>query len=205
LFGKLSADAIASRNLTKGEVMSRHGCQFTGQSALRALDRQVARNRAQPHATARNAVQPNPEFGKTNPPTPPGIGASPAIVSPQRAPKPNTQLVVDFAAAQACDAMQRDATRCDGVQPNSEKCKTKPPSGFSDSRRADEPPLTPRQLAAARLIAAGRTVVQTARELGIDRSTAWRWTRQPAFSAELRRLHEIWSRVPATVQSRPTR
>jgi hypothetical protein len=56
--------------------------------------------------------------------------------------------------------------------------------------RIDAAGLSARQLAAARLLAAGRTVPGAAAELGVDRSTVWRWQRDPAFSDELRRLHE---------------
>ena len=50
--------------------------------------------------------------------------------------------------------------------------------------------LTPRHLAAARLIALGRRPSDVATELGVTRQALWKWTKHPAFAAEVRRLHE---------------
>jgi len=36
----------------------------------------------------------------------------------------------------------------------------------------------------------GRSTPDVARELKVARSTVWRWQREPAFRAELRRIHE---------------
>jgi len=52
-------------------------------------------------------------------------------------------------------------------------------------------PLTPRQRAAARLLALGRTIPQTAAELKVARTTISRWQTDPAFRAELDHLH-LW-------------
>jgi Homeodomain-like domain len=49
--------------------------------------------------------------------------------------------------------------------------------------------LTPRQRAAARLLALGRTIPDTAKELKVARTTIWRWQTHPDFRAELDHLH----------------
>jgi hypothetical protein len=51
--------------------------------------------------------------------------------------------------------------------------------------------LTPRQRAAARLLALGRTIPQAAAELRVARTTIWRWQNLPDFRAELDHLH-LW-------------
>ena len=51
--------------------------------------------------------------------------------------------------------------------------------------------LAPRQRAAARLLALGRTVPEIAKELKVARSTIWRWQTLPNFRAELDHLH-LW-------------
>ena len=50
--------------------------------------------------------------------------------------------------------------------------------------------LPPRQLAAARLLALGRTGRAVAGELGVEEHTISRWRRAPAFRDELRRQHD---------------
>ena len=56
------------------------------------------------------------------------------------------------------------------------------------------PPLPPllsaRQLAAARLLAAGVTPIDVARQLRMSRTGLFKWRRQPAFQAEVRHVHE---------------
>ena len=63
-----------------------------------------------------------------------------------------------------------------------------------DTRAADEtnPTTLPdRQVAAARLLALGRTVRATAAEVGVEEHTVTRWRRRPAFVAEVRRQHAL--------------
>src|SRR4051812_24724280 len=48
--------------------------------------------------------------------------------------------------------------------------------------------LTPRQLAAVRAMLAGTKPAEVAQRLGISRQTIWRWSQQPEFATELRRL-----------------
>jgi hypothetical protein len=57
--------------------------------------------------------------------------------------------------------------------------------------------LSPRQLAAARMIARGRTPADVAQELGMTRQGLWKWRRMPHFAREVRRLHE---RISAGMQ-----
>lgn len=54
-------------------------------------------------------------------------------------------------------------------------------------------PLDERQLRAVDLLASGRAASEVAAELGVDRTTLWRWLQEPPFAASLnsRRL-EIW-------------
>ena len=49
--------------------------------------------------------------------------------------------------------------------------------------------LTPRHLAAARLIARGKTVGHVAGAIGVSRRSISRWMRHGDFRAELRRIH----------------
>src|SRR4051812_17595629 len=69
------------------------------------------------------------------------------------------------------------------------------PAGPADEPKPPAAPaaggLSPRQLAAARLLAAGRAVGAVCAEVGISRQTIARWRRDPAFGAELRRLHDF--------------
>jgi hypothetical protein len=51
-------------------------------------------------------------------------------------------------------------------------------------------PLTPQQLAAARLLACGRAVAEIAAELRITRQAVWKWRQRADFDAEVFRLHE---------------
>jgi hypothetical protein len=60
-----------------------------------------------------------------------------------------------------------------------------------------------RQLAAARLLARGRSVPDAARELKLSRSTVWRWQRDPAFRAELRRIHDRMIASSARIAQSP--
>ena len=51
--------------------------------------------------------------------------------------------------------------------------------------------LTPRQVAAARLLALGRRGTAVAAEVGVEKHTITRWRRSPAFAAEVSRQHEL--------------
>jgi len=69
-------------------------------------------------------------------------------------------------------------------------------------------PLSPRQLAAARLVCQGMRTIYVARELTTTVQTVNRWRRMPAFAHEVRRLHELLARgsisqAPSTRAPRP--
>ena len=50
--------------------------------------------------------------------------------------------------------------------------------------------LTAQQNQALTLLITGRSIPEIAQELGLHRSTVWRWSREPAFEAE---SHEYFS------------
>jgi DNA-binding NarL/FixJ family response regulator len=140
------------------------------------------RGAARPGATARSAAQPIRAFDETNP-----------IFAADHDPADRSFAALDSAigsvigslatkSVAARNAAQPGATPRNAAQPNREMRQTNPnPAGeLSD----------PRRLAAARLIAQGRSVPDAARELKLNRGTVWRWQREPAFRAELRRIHE---------------
>jgi len=139
-------------------------------------------NGMQRSATPRNGVQPIRAFGKTNPifepSDPPPSAAFAALTAAAGAAA--RKLVPELAAA--CNVVQHGATPRNVVQRNSAPCKTNP----IESQVA----LDARQLAAARLVAMGFSTAETAEELALNRTTVWRWQRDPAFAAELRRIHE---------------
>ena len=90
------------------------------------------------------------------------------------------------------DSAPRLAPKCDPVQPNipgrsqafpqTESDKTNPTAAFS---------LTPRQLAAARLLCRGMSTDAAAAQLQTTRQTINRWRRLPAFAKEIQRLHDV--------------
>ena len=158
----------------------------------------AACNVVQPGATPRNPMQPNRDIRKTNPIPPPGLATdelSEVVASSvARSPLPRPALGRDAGATKsapsACNPTRPRATPRDATQPNRAACKTPfPPEDRFDAR----------QLAAARLLATGRSMPDVARELNVARSTVWRWQREPAFRAELGRIHE---RMIATIVRR---
>src|SRR5438045_2035186 len=73
------------------------------------------------------------------------------------------------------------------------RSKPSPPDSTQNSKiedTTDNLDLSPRQLAAARLIAGGRRPGEVARRLGMTRQGLWKWRRLPQFAREVRRLHE---------------
>jgi hypothetical protein len=135
-----------------------------------------------PGATPRDPAQPNSHFDKTNPifsADPDPIGYPFAAID--RAIGSAIENLAPKLRA-ACDVAQPAATPRNPAQPNRQMRKTNP--------IASGELLDPRRLAAARLLAQGRSVPDAARELNLSRGTLWRWQRDPTFRAELRRIHE---------------
>src|SRR5262245_1708211 len=89
------------------------------------------------------------------------------------------------------DARLRPLTSVDVGLPPIKSDKTKPIRAPSTLDRSDNPPdlsvhkLSPRQLAAARLLARGMLQNDVARQLNMTRQGLWKWRRLPAFAAEL--------------------
>ena len=89
----------------------------------------------------------------------------------------------------AVDLGLRRLTPVDTGLRKSEVEKAKPNGGARDPAAAASP-LSPRQLAAARMLARGRMPGEVAAELRMSGQGLWKWRRTPAFIGELRRLHE---------------
>jgi hypothetical protein len=146
----------------------------------------AACNAMQPGATPRNPMQPNRDMRKTNPFAPPaGFATSVASSRARNAPRDpalGRDAQATKTASSACNATQPRATPRDATQPNRDMRTSNP---FPPDDRFDA-----RQLAAARMLATGRSMPDVARELNVARSTVWRWQRDPGFRAELRRIHE---------------
>jgi hypothetical protein len=142
----------------------------------------LSRNAMRPGATPRNPAQLNSRFDETNPifSAEPDPGGQPFAAIERAIGSAMENLAPKLRAA--CDVAQPAATPRNAAQPNPQVCKTNPiaPGELDD----------PRRLAAARLLAQGRSVPDAARELNLSRGTVWRWQRDPAFRAELRRIHE---------------
>ena len=81
-------------------------------------------------------------------------------------------------APPAVDAGLPKVTQVDRGLPQSRNDKTNPIR-----------PFTPRQLAAARLLAAGWTVSDVADELVVSRQAIWKWRKHPAFTPALVTIH----------------
>ena len=98
----------------------------------------------------------------------------------------------------AVDRRLPQVTPGDRSLPNSRICKSNPrPVGEREPLDAcGQSPgdLSPRQLAAARMIARGCKPADVAAAMKISRQGLWKWRRTPAFIAELRRLHELLAR-----------
>lgn len=73
-----------------------------------------------------------------------------------------------------------DASACIRAHPEDQPSRSEPPVPS---------PLSPRQLAAARALAAGKRVGDVAAALPVNRTTLLRWRKLPEFDEELRRIH----------------
>ena len=149
-----------------------------------------------------NAVQRDERTFETNKSNPiPHDAASPTgrVTAPFHTSAPTgspRRQPAGTAHAIAVNASERQLTPVNTGQRPTAGCKTNPFTPVaSPASCAALPPsaaseLSPRQLAAARLIACGRKPADVAAELGLSRTGLWKWRRLPAFVAELRRLHE---------------
>lgn len=88
------------------------------------------------------------------------------------------------------------AERRDSARSECENVETNPNSGTPPARRREG--LSPRQRAAARLLASGHTVASASRMLGIGRRTIFRWLQMPAFNVE------VDSALPTPSAGQPT-
>src|SRR5688572_20354567 len=66
-----------------------------------------------------------------------------------------------------------------------------PRAGKSDQTNPTQSGLTPRQVAAARLLVLGRTGREVARELDVEEHTISRWRRVPGFASEIARQERM--------------
>jgi hypothetical protein len=110
-----------------------------------------------------------------------------------------------LSSAASADAHLARLTAVDVRLPNSQMRGTNPrPTADLPAEVALEAiDLSPRQLAAARMLARGCKPADVAQTMKITRQGLWKWRRQPAFIAELRRLHELLARPRlAHVQNR---
>ena len=98
--------------------------------------------------------------------------------------------------------VQRNASLCSEMPRASHQNEITNPPRMSD---VGNPMLSPRQLAAAGLLVAGKTVLAVARQLGIDRATIFRWKRNAHFQAEIRRRADSIGLTPRPNRSPVTR
>jgi FixJ family two-component response regulator len=94
-----------------------------------------------------------------------------------------------FAAAAAASGVRQGAATCNRVQQTT--------AVAPDAETNPIHPLTPQQVAAARLLAAGRTNRAAASELGINEHTVGRWRRRRDFAEELARQQRVMLSIVA--------
>ena len=152
---------------------------LTRQFLAAAVDRAV--DTGLPRLTPVDAGLPKPAKEK-NEPTGPAAQSSPFVNSYKRtAPAAPT---LSASGARAVDTGLRPLTPVDAMQRKRASEKTNPPP------RPRASTLAPQQLAAARLLACGRSPAEVAAEIGITRQALWKWRRRADFDAEVFRLHE---------------
>lgn len=132
-----------------------------------------------------SAVHPMSPPSKTNPPQ-----GQVAVAAPAR-------MVVGEPSAGArpelAGGMFPNVPQSSLLHPDATPSKTKPPH----RETANPAKLSPRQLAAARLLVQGAGVTDTAAQIGVTRQTVGRWKSAPSFRAEVRRLHDRLALVGA--------
>jgi DNA-binding CsgD family transcriptional regulator len=102
----------------------------------------------------------------------------------------------------AVDAGLQQLTPVDARLPEARIGKTNPPTPRTPRPRMST--LSPQQLAAARLLACGRSPAEVAAEIGISRQALWKWRGRADFDAEVFRLHECltWTAGATAVKRR---
>jgi hypothetical protein len=98
---------------------------------------------------------------------------------------PPKAIIDAVAAVQKSSDLFRNLQKCS----DSEARKTNETNPMPPA--ASHRDLNPRQCAAARALALGDRASAVAMSLNVTPQTISRWRRMPAFSAELRRLHEL--------------
>ena len=119
---------------------------------------------------------------KTNPNSPAAAPADKSTASPMSppssvAPSASGQSPAQ-SAGQPVSASERQLALVSASERPTPMAKTNPP------------PLSSRQLAGARLLASGVPPTEVAQQLGMSRGGLLKWRKQPAFLAEVRRMHE---------------
>jgi hypothetical protein len=115
-----------------------------------------------------------PAGGSTGPDVPPPLSSASV---PSASLLPSAQSPTQ-PASHAVSASERQLAPVSATERKTQIGKTNPP------------PLSARQLAAARLLATGVTPTEVAQQLGMSRAGLLKWRKQPAFVAEIRRMHE---------------
>ena len=158
-------------------------------AALRRHDAKLARalqravDAGLPGLTPVDPRLPQADSGKTNPPThAPGIPHAGA----KRSAAPD-RLLNSKITPRSVDERLPQLTSVDAGLPHSHFDKTNPP-------RSHDPGLSPKQLAAARMLVQGLNPSAVATHLKITRQGLWKWRRQPAFAGEIHRLHDLLAR-----------
>jgi hypothetical protein len=143
-----------------------------------------------------------PTANVKNEPTAPAAGSSP-FVNRNKPPAPAARQP-SASSAPAVDAGLRQLTPVDAMQRKCAPEKTNPPRRAAQATGVSM--LSSRQLAAARLLACGRSPADVADEIGITRQALWKWRRRREFDAEVFRLHECltWTAGATTARRRRT-
>jgi hypothetical protein len=118
------------------------------------------------------------------------MDAKPAVQSRRGA-----AAALSSAVGAAVDKSLHKLTQVDISLPRERFEKTNPPgrpnpASPTPRRKLAATSLSPRQLAAVRLFAAGTSVAEVAGRLKVSRQSLWKWRRQPAFAEEIRRVHQ---------------
>ena len=125
-----------------------------------------------------NASERAMSAGKTNPNSASAAAARESTASMTKPSSPASFRSPAQRPAEPVNASEHQLAPVNASERETETGKTNPPS------------LSARQLAAARLLASGLTPTQVAQQLRMSRTGLFKWRKQPAFLAEVRRMHE---------------